>query len=41
MNRDLNRSLELAKRFGYSLCFSATLSDIDMIEDVKRTGFLS
>ncbi|HDH05203.1 MAG TPA: glycosyltransferase [Nitrospirae bacterium] len=40
-DQTLNRSLEQAKRFGYSVGFTEMLSDIDTIEDVKRTGFLS
>ncbi|MBI5741743.1 MAG: TIGR04282 family arsenosugar biosynthesis glycosyltransferase [Nitrospirae bacterium] len=34
----LNRSVEHAKRCGYSVAFTEMLSDIDTIEDVKRAG---
>jgi len=36
----LEKSLEQARRFGYSVAFTEMLSDIDTIEDVKRAGLL-
>jgi rSAM/selenodomain-associated transferase 1 len=35
----LAQSLKQAKRYGYSFGFTDTLSDIDTIEDLKRSGF--
>lgn len=35
----LKQSIERAQKFGYSVAFTETLSDIDTAEDVKRAGF--
>ncbi len=37
--RTLRQSIERAKKSGYSVAFTETLSDIDTDEDVKRVGF--
>jgi len=39
-DQTLNKSLDQAKKFNYSIGFTDTLSDIDTIEDVKKTGLL-
>lgn len=39
-DQTLNRSLEQAKKSGYTVGYTVTLSDIDTIEDVEKLGFL-
>jgi rSAM/selenodomain-associated transferase 1 len=36
----LKKSIEQAKKYGYSVAFTETLSDIDTVEDAKRAGLL-
>ena len=40
-DQTLNRSIERARQFGYSLALTETLSDVDTIEDVRRSGLIS
>lgn len=39
-SQTLNKSLKQARNFGYSAGFTETLSDIDTIEDVKKSGLI-
>ena len=38
-DKTLSKSLEEAKKAGYTVGYTETLEDIDTIEDVKKTGF--
>jgi len=39
-DQTLNRSIEKARQFGYSVALTETLSDVDTIEDVRRSGLI-
>ena len=40
-DQTLNRSIEKARQSGYSLALTETLSDVDTIDDVRRSGLMS
>lgn len=40
-DQTLNRSVEKARQFGYSVAFTETLSDVDTIDDARRSGLIS